>query len=186
MIILRPEMAVRFPIDYSNRRCRQYHGYAVDWNKLTRGVYESFQLQSSICLFINGPQESSVNILTSSQICEGFFNKGDGMTNGSEKQIKWAEEIKKNAVDYFEKGLTKEKSNRERAIEREKTNLTGYDTRIEDYENILESLNNKTDAEWFIDNRSITTGSIPWDVLIMKITGQESAWVKYQLAKRAC
>ena len=89
------------------------------------------------------------------------------MTNGSEKQIKWAEEIKKNAVDYFGKGLTKEKSNRERAIEREKTNLTGYDTRIEDYENILESLNNKTDAEWFIGNRNITTGSIPWDVLIM-------------------
>ncbi len=108
------------------------------------------------------------------------------MTNGSEKQIKWAEDIKKNAIDYFENGFVKENSNRERAIERGKTNLTGYDTRIEDYKNILESLNRKTDAEWFIDNRNITTGSIRWDVLIMKITGQESAWVKYQLAKRAC
>ncbi len=28
----------------------------------------------------NSPQESGVNTLTSSQICGGFFNKGDGMS----------------------------------------------------------------------------------------------------------
>ena len=76
MIILRPEMAVGFPIDLLQSAMSAVPRHAVEWNKSTRGVYESFTIAILRFLFKKSPQESGVFSRTFSQICGGCFNKG--------------------------------------------------------------------------------------------------------------
>ncbi len=79
MIILRPEMAVGFPIDLLQSAMSAVPRLAVEWNKLTRGVYELFTIAILHFLCNKSPQESGVFSRTFSQICGGYFNKGDKM-----------------------------------------------------------------------------------------------------------
>lgn len=102
---------------------------------------------------------------------------------GTEKQIIWAENIKKNLLNDsafkngYEQKLEKEIENKKRAIERGKTNLASYDAKIEDLKKIINFIENQESAEWFIDNRGINNGSFGWDMVCKKF-GFESEFVK--------
>lgn len=61
--------------------------------------------------------------------------------NGTEKQIKWAEDIKATMMEQVNKAIADEK-----AMDNDERNLRGLAM-------ITEWLNGQTEAKWFIDNK---------------------------------
>lgn len=61
--------------------------------------------------------------------------------NGSEKQIKWAEDIKRNMLDQVAIQISNE-----RAMDNDERNLRGLSM-------IADWIGGQTEAKWFIDNK---------------------------------
>lgn len=104
--------------------------------------------------------------------------------NGTEKQIKWAEQIKTEMLrNVFKNGISdridKEILKRENAINREKS-PDRYNATLTDLYIMRDAIEKQDSASWFIDNRGVLNGNLSWDVMFKKITGSDdSAHVKF-------
>ncbi len=91
-------------------------------------------------------------------------NGGDKMKasenklNGSEKQIKWAEDLRDGWEEHFEK------------IKKNKNKMNVLNRKSDQIENTIEAILNVRESSWFIDNRfenkdrvliRLSTGNVP-------------------------
>ena len=104
--------------------------------------------------------------------------------NGSEKQIEWAEQIKKSALENNRKTgilflVEREEEKLANAIEKQKStaDIELQQARLNDMNKIKTKIETCEDAKWFIDNRgefnSMGTGNVE------KLIGEKSEYRTY-------